>query len=241
MKRIIWTVAAACLATGTLLAAPASASVDFSKPQITTDQALHIVVPATLSDSSGSPKTTMKFSWKQFDESGKVFDYSTSPNTTVGTFSDVRTTFTFTGKVGDYYGLQVNATDCSTNHNSSDAYAYGAVQLGQEGQASYSPGWRVSNCNCFSGGGTEYSAKAGATATYQYTGEGVGLVTEKASNRGSADIFVDGVKKATINNNGASVNRAVAFSAYFNNYSQHTLQIKVRSGRIDVDGFLLAS
>ena len=186
----------------------------------------------------------MKFSWKQFDssgicaESGSVVDSSTSPDTTVGTFSDVRTTFTFTGKVGDYYDLQLRATDCSVNHNATNAYAYGDAGLNQEGQASYSPGWKISNCNCFSAGSVEYSAKAGATATYQYTGEGVSLVSEKASNRGTADIFIDGVKKATINNNGATVNRAVVFSAYFNNYSQHTLVIKVRSGRVDIDGFL---
>ena len=132
----------------------------------------------------------MKFSWKQFDssgicaESGSVVDTSTSPETTVGTFSDVRTTFTFTGKVGDYYDLQLRATDCSVNHNATNAYAYGGAGLNQEGQASYSPGWKISNCNCFSAGSVEYSAKAGATATYQYTGEGVGLVSEKASNRG---------------------------------------------------------
>ncbi len=243
-----------------LSAAPASASaktVDTTPPTVTMDDALHFVTGQLLSGGT----TVLKAAWQQHDASGICSESGTvqgsdamdENNKVVATFTGVRTTFDFKAHVPDgigTYSITIKVTDCSPKHNSTTAEAVPlwANEVYQQNEAGdggiptvYSAGWKTSSCTCFSGGTVLYSTTVGASMTFHYEGSGLGLVTEKASNRGTAAIYVDGVKKATMNNKSSKpINSVIGFSAYFNDIdnNSHTLKVVVLSGRIDIDAFV---
>lgn len=104
---------------------------------------------------------------------------------------------------------------------------------------SYNGTWRTSSCGCFSEGAVKYATQVGASASFTANATNFGLVTDRASNRGTADVYVDGVKKATINEqNSTTKNRVVDFSYYTPYTGYHTVKVVVRSGRIDIDAFV---
>ena len=228
-------------------AAPASAGPpDNDPPTVNVNAAVQAVVGQTLS--TRSPATTKVLAaWQQYDdsgicsESGFLQDYSVSGRPVIASFNGVQTSLLFTATEDHYYVLSITATDCSANQNSATTTEYlSAPTVYQEGSATYSPGWTTSNCACFSGGSNEHNAKVGATASFKYRGYGVGFVTEKAPNRGTASIYLDGVLKMTLNNRTSNVSSIIGFSTYSNSYATHTLKIVVKSGRIDVDAFLVS-
>ena len=208
------------------------------------------VVGSTLS--TGNPaKVNVQLAWSQYDasgicsESGYVIAYDNNGNgNKIAQFYDIQTSVQFQSSTSaNYYEVYVQAYDCSPNQNLGIAVDYySGPTIVQEGAATYSPGWTTSNCACFSGGSDEHNAKAGASASYQFRGNGIGFVTEKASNRGTAQVYIDGKLKATVNNkiSGSPINSVVGFAYYNNSYGTHTLKIVVKSGRVDVDAFLVA-
>ena len=237
----------ACLAVGAL-AGPASATPsDLDAPQVNIDN-IHFVPGSTLSNSTTSPSTSLKFAWQQYDDSNVCNDAVTVSEYVNGSYyvvassnGSVRTTMTFAGVLNHDYSIEVQATDCSANRNTSDDYNYSGAYIDQEAKVTFSAGWTSGRCACFSGGQSFYSAKPGASASYQYTGNSVALITEKASNRGTAKVYLDGVFKQNINLRSAHpISRFVSFTSYVPGYKKHTMKIVVTSGRIDVEAFLRA-
>ena len=65
------------------------------------------------------------------------------------------------------------------------------------------------------------------------------LVTDKGPDRGTADIYFDGVRFASIDDaSTTSVNRVVTAEKYKVTRGVHTLKVVVTSGRIDIDAFI---
>ncbi len=72
------------------------------------------------------------------------------------------------------------------------SYGYGGVST------SYGAAWKLSKCLCWSAHATRYSTAPGATFNFTLSHGGpVGLVMEKAPNRGRIQVLVDGVLRAT--------------------------------------------
>ncbi len=108
-------------------------------------------------------------------------------------------------------------------------------------------GWRRVALTGALGGYVKKSTTTGATATYAFTGSGVAFVSTLAAARGIAEVWLDGVKVATIDLYAATTqtSRIVWASGVLTN-SQHSVQIRVTGTknaaatnvRIDVDAFL---
>ena len=239
--------AAAALA---IIGVGGAARADALGPSVTFFQSPIPIVGGVLSDSSGTPGIPMKDGWTVFDSDGicsatvQVY-YSTTGWTTIATFSGNTSTtkyvghYNFTIRPGDYSEPYITSTDCLGN--SSQHWDYVQPGLLQEGSASYSAGWSTSNCTCFSGGATEWSSTAGKTANFVISSTRiVGLVSEKASNRGKVAIYMDGTLQTTVNLYAStSINRVIVWkSKYLNASGSHTLTLKVVSGRVDVDALI---
>jgi hypothetical protein len=96
------------------------------------------------------------------------------------------------------------------------------------------------------GGTLRASTKAGATATYRFTGRSAAWVSDTGPTRGKAQVYVDGVLRKTVDLRAATAHaRQVVWSIAFSSSRTHTLKIKVLGTpgrpRVDVDGFLVGS
>jgi hypothetical protein len=87
------------------------------------------------------------------------------------------------------------------------------------------------------------NSKAGATATFSFYGSSIAYIGDRAPDRGSARIYIDGVLRATVNMQGTKVNRLIASSRGFPTYGNHTVRVQVvgTAGhpRVDVDAFVV--
>jgi hypothetical protein len=110
----------------------------------------------------------------------------------------------------------------------------------------YSGTWSVSHCACASGGTTRWTTAKNASVTFRTqapqdgSGVDVALIMAKASNRGSAAVYVDGVKKATVNTYAPSpVNGKITYQILLPGLASHTVKIvnlaTAGHPRIDLD------
>ncbi len=81
------------------------------------------------------------------------------------------------------------------------------------------------------------------STSYVMSGRRVALVMEMAANRGSADVYLDGVKKATISTYSATTtHRSVVWESLVSTGTFHIIKVvnKASAGhsRIDVDALL---
>ena len=143
---------------------------------------------------------------------------------------------------------QLRVIDCANNMTVSPVFAQPRVDgltedSADTSQVIYGGAWATSKCLCFSGGTTHYSTVAGATASFSMSGSRVALVMEMAANRGSADVYVDGIKKATINTYSATTkHKMVVWESLVSTGMFHTIKVvndaTAGHARIDVDGLL---
>ncbi len=145
---------------------------------------------------------------------------------------------------------QVRSIDCANNIAVTPIFSTmwmdGTTVAQDDGSTApviYAGSWRTSHCLCFSGGTTHVATTAGASASFSMSGRRVALVMEKAADRGSADIYVDGVKKATISTYSATtMHKSIVWESLVSTNAFHTIKVvnKATAGhpRIDVDAFL---
>ncbi|MEO7059425.1 MAG: hypothetical protein ABI083_06890 [Lapillicoccus sp.] len=102
--------------------------------------------------------------------------------------------------------------------------------------------WTHSTGASFMFGSDIHAVTAGASATVTYTGKTFGWVSELGPQRGSAEVYQDGVLKATVSLHAeANTGPQVVWSNWFAHATTHTITIVVvgTAGhpRVDVDGF----
>jgi hypothetical protein len=196
------------------------------------------IVVSTLS--STTPVTDpYKFSWKQGScPTGATYTLRESLNG--GTYSTVYTGTNLSKKlsipIGNLYTFQVS---CGGSPSQTTFRLNGY----QETSASYSSTWTTNSFSSAWGGTAVYSTANGASATFTCTCEALAWVTDEDANHGSANVYVDGVLKKSVNTQTTtSKNRVVVFKYGWATDGQHTLKIVnlATSGhpRVTVDGFL---
>lgn len=163
--------------------------------------------------------------------------YSTLGNPTAASF-DV--TYTIGSST---YRYRVRAVD---RNNNTGAWSYSptvgdARSQETSGNIKYGGAWSKSSHSSYSGGATRYASTAGRSATFTRTFRDVAFVAPKSSSRGSADIYVDGVKVATISLKQASTQyRQVVWTTHFSTLASHSIKVVVvGNGRVDVDCFVV--
>ena len=98
------------------------------------------------------------------------------------------------------------------------------------------------------GGASRWSGKAGATATFSTNAADVALIAARGPNRGIAEVFVDGLKVATLDLYAASLQpRRTVYVRHFSTAGSHTVRVRVTGthvaastgNRVDIDGVAL--
>jgi len=91
----------------------------------------------------------------------------------------------------------------------------------------------------YSGGSQRFLGAAGASAVFQTKARAMSFVTTRAPGRGQVAIYVDGVRKATIDLDASTTTyRFVAFSVRWSSLGTHRISVvSLGGGRVDVDAF----
>jgi hypothetical protein len=196
---------------------------------------------------------SVKYTWTATDSQSGVKEsvFAVNPNWPSSlewlvTLPPSTTSVTHAMVIGKRYSqiiLQVG--DKVDNYTDANWLEYVTVKAAQ-GTAtglSYYKTWSTQSSSSFLGSSTRYASSAGAKATYAFTGRAVALVSTKGPNRGKAEIWVDGVKAATIDLYSSSTKyRQIVWRANWDSSGSHSVVVKVlgTSGRprVDVDAFL---
>jgi lysozyme len=197
----------------------------------------------------GSSTMPVRTSWSASDPSGIAsytvhgqVDGSWSPvSLTSATATSVVQSLPF----GSTYRYATKATDGKGN---TSGWAYGSsfrpYLLQESGTAvAYIGTWNGVAAASASGGGLKYATANGASASYSFSGSSVAWVSYRGPARGSADVYVDGVKKATVNLYAAANSaRQIVFAANWTWNGSHTIKIvclgTAGHARVDVDAFV---
>jgi hypothetical protein len=115
------------------------------------------------------------------------------------------------------------------------------------GNIAYAGTWTNLTLTGASGGQVRYATAAGAEATFKFTGKDVVWVAPKNTNRGRAEVWVDGAKAATVDQYASSHQpRRVVFRKGWASTGTHTVEVRVlgtkqaasTGTRVDADAFV---
>lgn len=209
------------------------------------------MAPSTTMNQYGAPVT---ISWSGSDNSGTVASYDLWAATDGGawtqqTLSSVNaTSITYGLKAGSRYRFAVQARDAAGNLSSWEyGNAFTVQDFAETSSAiKWSTGWNYQPWAQADGGQIASSATTGAWASFTDTGRNFAWVTDRATNRGQAYVWIDGTFVGTPDLYSSST-VAKSIAAVYNSTTsgQHTITIEVvgTSGRpdVDVDSFIVLS
>jgi hypothetical protein len=198
----------------------------------------------------GTSTARVKTAWSACDADG-ITNYKLQRQVNGGTWTTVTlgsatsTSINQSLTRGTTYRFRVYATDGTST---SAAYVYGPsfkpmVSDNSSTLITYSGTWGTGSYPTYYGGTDRYASTVGASATYTFTGKSVAWIAYKSSIRGSAQVFVDGVLKATVSLYATtSTARAQVFAFNWATSGSHTLKVVVvgTAGhpRVDIDAFV---
>ncbi len=221
---------------------------DTTPPQIS--QAPQMIVP--LGASLGTSAVPMRVGYAATDASG-VCSYALQQSDGGDPFQPVQlasptTTFVTPqltpGAVTHQW--RVSATDCAKNTSGFTAGPSSTLTAFQNSNTTvkYAGAWNTSNVAGTYGGSIRSTSAANASASLTFTGREVVWVASKASNRGVAKVFIDGVQVGTVNTySTTTIRRRAVFTRAFASGGQHTIKIVCAGTKghalIDLDAFLV--
>jgi hypothetical protein len=184
---------------------------------------------------------------------------SVQPTPYVGQYVDTQSDYNGDlGGDGDTHEAWImTAEDCAGNAARVDIWADSQLTVTQEnngyansdspspGRFTYTGTWATTTCACASWGAMRKTTAKGASFTFTRTyqrDDHVGLVMAKGPGRGSADVYVDGLKVATINTYAsANKNRVIVYDKWMS-AGTHTVRVvnlaTAGHSRIDLDAVL---
>lgn len=192
----------------------------------------------------------VRTSWTGSDALSGIQSYTINRNMTGGSGAawsvTPPTTFLIQGlALSKTYRYMVDGVDRAGN-SAETAYGPNIAPRAYQGTTSaisYYTTFSTASGSSYLGGSTRYSSRAGARATFTFTGRAVAIVATRARTRGKFEVWVDGVKKATIDTYSSTTKyRQVVWAASWPTSGSHKVMLKVlgTSGRprVDVDAFL---
>jgi Concanavalin A-like lectin/glucanases superfamily len=200
-----------------------------------------------------SGRTTVRLGWTGSDATSGIARYELVQQTDGGTWTTVSTSLTSTSldralAHGHTYRFRVRAIDRAGNPSS---WVSGPTfRIAHYGETStrlrYSGTWAITRSTAFWGGQAKASSSAGARATISVTGRSVEWVARKAPTRGKAQVYVNGVLKATVDLYASSYqNQRVVWAANWSTSATRTVSIRVlgTSGRprVEVDAIVVGA
>jgi hypothetical protein len=166
-------------------------------------------------------------------------------------FADPLTTSTTRSlNLGSTYQFRVRAIDEAGNTGEWSTAAAFTLIADQESvpTLTYSGEWQTQSLAGTSGGATQWSATAGSSVTYSFTGGQVAWISRLDANRGMAEVWIDGEYVTTVDLYSATVQgqQPVFVSGWYDAGTSHTLEIRVlgtanagsAGTRVDVDAIV---
>ena len=227
--------------------APSTASAPVTPAPV--DNVPPVVTPALAVLSTGlqldTTKVPLVLSWSGMDASGvSLFGLQQSRNggawTSVTLPSPTATTLTVMRPPGSTFRFRVRATDAAGNTSAWVLAATFKLVARQESNSaiSYTGTWTRASAAAAYGGALRYAKASTARATMSFTGSSVAWVAKLSSQRGIADVYVDGTLAATVDlYSPTTLVRQIVFAQTWATSAKHTIQIRVRgtSGRPRVE------
>jgi len=241
----------AVLSVGGLFAAALpAAAVDTTPPQVNL-LGVQFLNGTLLSDSSDNPSLPYRYVWSVYEPGGicsqslAFYNYNThsySSGQQIRQSANGNFFIRLNQHMGQSFDFRLVVQDCAGHTTTQYGYIDGNT-LYQEGSATLSPGWTTSTCLCWSAGNVVWNTHANAQASFSFTGSSVAWITDTASNRGSANIYIDGKFQTMVNLQGDGINRIVGYQKRFPSNGSHTLTIVVvgtpNHPRVDIDAFVV--
>jgi hypothetical protein len=197
-----------------------------------------------------SGRAPVRIAWTGADERSGIARYDVALSTDGGAWTSPTTaisaSLTPSLAPGHTYRFRVRAVDRAGNVG---AWAYGSTfRVTGISQASsavhYRGSWTTSTATTWWGGTARSSSTKGSTVSYTFTGKSIAWVGLKAATRGKANVYVNGVLKATVDlYSPTTLRQRIVWSANYSTSATRTVTIKIlgTSGRprVDVDGFVV--
>jgi hypothetical protein len=260
----VWTISTPALTAGTHAitarasggvltsaeSAPLSVTIDTAAP--TTPVAAVRFAVAQL----GTTTLPVTVSWSASDPGSGISSYLLQRSVNGAAFAaqalatPTSTSLTQQLNAATQYRYRVQATDVAGNVSAFSAIVTRTISVAQEngsGAIAYAGTWTTQAVAGAFGGSVRFATATGATATYTFSGNNVAWVTTRASNRGIAQVRLDGVLVATVDLFAAATSpRQLVFQRTGIGAGTHTLQVRVTGtrnaastgNRIDVDAYL---
>ena len=148
--------------------------------------------------------------------------------------------------LGKTYRYLLIAGDQAQNMALEDGYGPSFTPKAYQGTStaiSYYTTFSTATSSSYLGGSTRYSSRYHAKATFTFTGRSAAIVSTKGRTRGKFEVWVDGVKKATLDMYSSTAKyRQIVWSMGWPTSGPHRVMIRIlaTSGRprVDVDAFL---
>jgi Tol biopolymer transport system component len=205
----------------------------------------------------GTTAVPVQLTWSATDVGSGVAGYQLQQSVNGGAYADVSlpsqttTTLTVSLDPGKTYRYQVRAQDKAGNWSAwaaGPSFTLAAVQEDGSGVAYPAGKWTRATLSGAYGGYVKHANVSGARAKFTFSGDEVAWVSTKSANRGKAEVWLDGVKVATVDLYSATTQtrRVVYSKGGLDPSKSHTLEVRVlgtknaaSSGkRVDVDAFL---
>ena len=114
------------------------------------------------------------------------------------------------------------------------------VDLIPEEEAGRSSGWTPNSNTEALDGGDRFSSMRGAWMSYRFQGDYVAWVGPTWADGGVANVYIDGVRRQTVNlSSSETVHRQVLSAWQWPRSGAHQIVVEVQSGAVEVDGFIV--
>jgi hypothetical protein len=183
---------------------------------------------------SDTPSGLARFVFDQNDMNG--------PGSAIVVLGPTATTITRALRLGGRYQLSMSAEDMAGNaawlsRNFNPTIVAGGSSV------TFVKTWSTQSSSNFLGGSTRYATAAGATVAHSFNARAISFITTKGPTRGKVEIWIDGVKQATLDLYAASTKyRQIVYQRSWTTVGPHTIKIRVlgTSGRprVDFDAFV---
>jgi len=196
-------------------------------------------------------KVPVRIRWTGADVGTGIVRYELSRSTNGGAWVTLTSTLkTPSGTVlatsGSTVRFRVRAVDAAGNVGSWATGPTIAVSLVQQTSRAvhYSGSWATSSSSSYSGGSVRRATTRGASASFTFTGRGIGLVSTLASTRGTVRIYLDGKYVTRVDLRASpTVYRAIVWQTTWSSSHTHTIRLIVDGTagrpRIDLDAFVV--
>jgi hypothetical protein len=147
-------------------------------------------------------------------------------------------------KPNEAHRFRIRAIDRSGNAGKwvvSKLFQTNLLQEDTDG-ASYDADWKPATLAGANGGSVMTTSTIGATATFSFKGDAIGLVVSRGPDRGAVSVYLDGVKVRTLDLYAAnSRSNWLVFSKNYNAVRGHVLELVAKGTtgrpRVDIDAF----